>query len=37
MVEPTIGITQTLALMSISLITGIIFVVGFLMLTKKKD
>lgn len=34
-VEPLIGLGTTLSLLSISLITGIIFVVGFLKLTKK--
>lgn len=34
-VVPTIGLSETLSLMSISLITGVVFVVGFLKLIKK--
>jgi len=34
---PTIGIYETLGLLSLSLVIGIVFVVGFLKLIKKEE
>lgn len=34
-VEPTISLVQTMSLMLVPLITGIVFVIGFFKLTKK--